>query len=114
MIKILIPTAKEMKVCQNIAWPKLSAQTKIIIDYFSTLTVSDLEDIYRINTSAARCEAQRWQDFKAKQLTLNPAIKLFNGLCTAISKGTTYPQVKHNLWKILFLLLVLFMASFLL
>ncbi len=52
MIKILIPTAKEMKVCQNIARPKLSAQTKIIIDYFSTLTVSDLEDIYRINTSA--------------------------------------------------------------
>ncbi len=80
MIKILIPTAKEMKVCQNIAKPKLSAQTKIIIDYFSTLTVSDLEDIYRINTSAARCEAQRWQDFKSKQLTLNPAIKLFNGL----------------------------------
>ncbi|HFE9458819.1 TPA: hypothetical protein ACGAZD_001955, partial [Streptococcus agalactiae] len=62
MIKILIPTAKEMKVCQNIARPKLSAQTQIIIDYFSTLTVSDLEDIYRINTSAARCEAQRWQD----------------------------------------------------
>lgn len=54
MIKILIPTAKEMKVCQNIARPKLSAQTQIIIDYFSTLTVSDLEDIYRINTSAAR------------------------------------------------------------
>lgn len=52
MIKILIPTAKEMKVCQNIARPKLSAQTQIIIDYFSTLTVSDLEDIYRINTSA--------------------------------------------------------------
>lgn len=54
MIKILIPTAKEMKVCQNIARPKLSAQTQIIIDYFSTLTVSDLEDIYRINTSAVQ------------------------------------------------------------
>lgn len=80
MMKILIPTAKEMTTPKSNTTLPLSEKSQLILNYFSSLSSDDLASYYGITKTAAQKEWERWQALKSNQARLAPAIDLFNGL----------------------------------
>ena len=80
-MKILIPTAKEMKERQ-IGYQKepLSSLSQQVVAVMVGLSIKDLAAFYKISTERAELEYKRWQALQAGTAENYPALELFDGL----------------------------------
>lgn len=80
-MKILIPTAKEMKVsCSPISREDMKKETKAILHELKKLNVKDLAKFYKINDAKASVEHSRLSKLDSLEEINYPAIYLFDGL----------------------------------
>ena len=81
MMKILIPTAKEMnKKATAYDGLQLNPNSKEIVNELAKLSVEDLAKVYKIKEDKAMEEFSRWQDINNNTTKSYKALELFNGL----------------------------------
>ena len=81
MMKILIPTAKEMnKKATAYDGLQLNPNSKKIVNELAKLSVEDLAKVYKIKEDKAMEEFSRWQDINNNTTKSYEALELFNGL----------------------------------
>ena len=79
-MKILIPTAKEMKTGTPLSSQPLSKASQAVLEALQGYDVSDLQQLYHLKETAAQKEMERWQAMVKGSALTYPALELFNGL----------------------------------
>lgn len=80
-MKILIPTAKEMKTNgPSLEANPLRPESQAILEELATYSVQELESFYKISAEKAQEEYERIQALKKGTATNYPALHLFDGL----------------------------------
>ena len=96
-MKILIPTAKEMK--EREPWEGqlgLSKESQQVLEVLSSLSIEDLAKFYKISEERAGQEYQRWQDIQAGRAKPYPALELFDGLMYRQMKRSQLSQREQS------------------
>lgn len=79
-MKILIPTAKEMKTGTPVSSQPLSKASQAVLEALQDYGVSDLQQLYHLKETAAQKELEHWQAMVKGSALTYPALELFNGL----------------------------------
>lgn len=80
MLTYLIPTAKEMKIPNQVPALPLSQKSTDTLKIMSQLSLTELAKAYKISEKAAQKEYDRWQALAKGIAPTYPAAQLFNGL----------------------------------
>lgn len=80
-MKILIPSAKELNLdIQSQSFQPLSSETKAIVSAFSSLSLTEIQQAYKIKKDMAAKVQTQWQVLHQKNVQNYPAYLLLDGL----------------------------------
>ena len=95
LMKLLIPTAKEM----NLDTPQrsgnpVSSETQEVIHALAALSLEELASLYKISEERASEEEQRIQALQSGSASIYPALRLFDGLMYRNIRRTDWTEAE--------------------